>query len=246
MKQKRKNNVDGLYLSQLDAEDPEIAALYFPPNSFNGKNGAAKRNSEEDRESGNGTSLPQSPSNSLEVLKSDSENEMSKPKTDFSLNFVALSLCGGLSSDSKGEPTEEDFNANIVQYADVCQNPLLFSSPNLVVRINNKFYSWAVACPVIMTLVAYQKPLPDEVCEKLIHDKQEKPLSIADAREKIEDDQNNQLVESQRRSWFSWRRSGGAVSSQDQNLKSSLGESPPDDILINNVKVSNYSLLNLK
>lgn len=243
MKQKRKNNIDGLYLSQLDAEDPEIAALYFPPSSLNGKdkNEANKKLGDDDHESGNGTSLPQSPSNSLEILKSDSENEMSKSKTDFSLNFVALSLCGGLSCNSKGEPTEEDFNANIVQYADLCQNPSIFSSPNLVVRINDKFYSWAVACPYIMTLVAFQKPLPDTACEKILHDIKEKPnLALLDSRE--DQNQSIQMVESQRRSWFSWRRSG----TQDQSIKSPLNDSqpppppPPEDVL-NSIKENDYT-----
>jgi phosphatidate phosphatase LPIN len=238
MKQKRKNNVDGLYLSQLDAEDPEIAALYFPPNGKD-KNEANKKGGDEDRESGNGTSLPQSPSNSLEVLKSDSENEMSKSKTDFSLNFVALSLCGGLSGDSNLEPSEEDFNANIIQYADVCQNPSIFSSQNLVVRINNKYYSWAVACPYIMTLVAYQKPLPDAVCEKILHVTKEKPLALMDNRE--DQNQSIQIInESQRRSWFSWRRSG----TQDQNIKSPMIDSqppPPEDVL-NSIKENDYAV----
>lgn len=245
MKQKRKNNIDGLMLSQLDLEDPEIAALYFPPNSSDkdkNTNEEKKKLGDEDRESGNGTSLPQSPSNSLEVLKSDSENEQfSKSKTDFSLNFVALSLCGGLTGDSKIEPTEEDFNANIVQYADICQNPSIFSSPNLVVRINDKFYSWAVACPYIMTLVAYQKPLPDQACEKILHDtKMKKPLAI------IEDDhqhQNIQMVESQRRSWFSWRRSGGPTNSQEQiNNKSKLNELPPSEDVLNSIKENDYTI----
>lgn len=227
MKKTRSKNVDGLYLSQLDVEDPEIAALYFPPNSLNGKEKHEASN--EDRESGNGTSLPQSPSNSLEVLKSDSENEMIKSKTDFSLNFVALSLCGGLNGEK--EPTEGDFNSNIVQYSDVCQNPSLFASPNLVVRINNKFYSWAVACPYIMTLVAYQKPLPDEVCDKLLRINKEEKVGKPDD-EQIAIIQND----TQRRSWFSWRRSGGAVSTEIKEP-----QAPPEDIL-NSIKENDYTI----
>lgn len=201
MKQKRKSVPEGgLYLSDLDPEtmDPEVAALYFPQaNKTEGKE--AKR--EEDRESGNGTSLPQSPTTSMELIKSDSEYD-DKNQADTSLNFVSLSLCGGM---EKGGPTDEDFEANIVQYSDICHNPALFASPNLVVRLNNKYYSWMTACPVVMTLLAYQKPLPIEVCEKL--------LTIDDmkseqGKEKEEEQQQATQAES-RRSWFSWRRSGG-------------------------------------
>lgn len=38
-------------------------------------------------------------------------------------------------------PTDDEFCSNIVQYSDICNNPTLFASPNLVVRINNKYYN---------------------------------------------------------------------------------------------------------
>lgn len=190
MKQKRKSVPEGLYLSELDPEtmDPEVAALYFPEVKEVNK---GKR--EDDRESGNGTSLPQSPTTSMELIKSDSDYDEIKHQTeDKQVNFVALSLCGGM---DKGGPTDEDFDSNVIQYSDICQNPELFTSPNLVVRLNEKYYSWSTACPVVMTLIAYQKPLPVEVCEKLVKSEQ-KPR------------EENIPAES-RRSWFSWRRSGG-------------------------------------
>lgn len=63
----RKTNDGGVYLSELDAEgmDPEMAALYFP--TFNKDSSLCP--GDDDRESGNGTSLPHSPS-SLEGPKS--------------------------------------------------------------------------------------------------------------------------------------------------------------------------------
>jgi phosphatidate phosphatase LPIN len=198
MKQKRKNNQqDGLYLSELDADsmDPEVAALYFPPIN---KQDEGHRTRDDDRESGNGTSLPQSPSTSMEMIKStDSDYDCNKLNPDTSLNFVSMSLCGGM---EKGGPLDEEFDSAVVQYSDICQNPALFASPNLVVRINNKYYSWTQACPYVMTLLAYQKPLPQDICNKL--------LPLNDKEEKEEQSQN-QAADSNRRSWFSWRRSGG-------------------------------------
>lgn len=59
------NSPEGIYLSDLDVEglDPEVEALYFPPISPN------RRTDPDEHESGNGTSLPHSPS-SIESPKS--------------------------------------------------------------------------------------------------------------------------------------------------------------------------------
>lgn len=55
----RKNTSEGVYLSDLmntNGMDPDVVAMYFPP-----KNQSFGADAD-DRESGNGTSLPQSPS----------------------------------------------------------------------------------------------------------------------------------------------------------------------------------------
>lgn len=92
-KMRKTSQAEGVYLSELDTDgmDPEVAALYFPPQSIaaaaadqkDGGNGGAgakeKKALEEDRESGNGTSLPHSPS-SMDGLKSlDSDYDDGKP-----------------------------------------------------------------------------------------------------------------------------------------------------------------------
>lgn len=218
MKQKRKNVPDGLYLSELDPEtmDPEVAALYFPETANKAEGKESKR--EEDRESGNGTSLPQSPTASMELIKSDSDYD-DKQQADTSLNFVSLSLCGGM---EKNGPTDEAFEANIVQYSDICHNPALFASPNLVVRLNNKYYSWATACPVVMTLLAYQKPLPIDVCEKLLMHEQ-KPMDEDKMKEE------HQVAAESRRSWFSWRRSGGGSVQEPKKASLQVGKTDSVD-----------------
>ncbi|CRK87769.1 CLUMA_CG001557, isoform A [Clunio marinus] len=213
MKQKRKSIPDGLYLSDLDPEtmDPEVAALYFPQSNDTNDTKETKSR-DDDRESGNGTSLPQSPTTSMELIKCEDIDDDEKQQADTSLNFVSLSLCGGM---EKGGPSDEEFESNIVQYSDICHNPALFSSPNLVVRLNNKYYSWMTACPVVMTLLAYQKPLPNDICEKLLLHDLPKPKSKDDSQ------QQQQTQAESRRSWFSWRRSGGG-SVQDSNKKTDL------------------------
>lgn len=113
----RKNAPEGLYLEDLenDAIDPEVAALYFPQHQrrSSATKDAETKTHEDDRESGNGTSVPQSPT-SMEGLKSlDSDYDDGKHS---SLDFVAISLCGGL---QKGNPSEEEFQKHQLQFADV-------------------------------------------------------------------------------------------------------------------------------
>lgn len=209
-----------------------MAALYFPHTQNNNKLNLKK--CDDDRESGNGSS-PQSPSNSLDTSKLNIEFDNKMKATDLSLNFVSLSLCGGLDKNDGG-PTEEEFNANIVHYSDICQNPSIFASKNLVVRINNKFYSWIVACPYIMTLIAFQKELPHEVCDKIMSDS--KPKSHVDQKE------DEGPIESSRRSWFLWRRSGGTSESErvsDKKISPTQNSNIEENILKSSDNL-NYSL----
>jgi phosphatidate phosphatase LPIN len=57
-------------------------------------------------------------------------------------------------------PTEDSFLQGLVTYNDLIQNPKLIDNPDLVVRLNGKFYNWRVACPLVMSLVVYQRALP--------------------------------------------------------------------------------------
>lgn len=79
-KKLRKGSSEGVYLSDLDTEglDPEVAALYFPPINKSDPSMNMLAGQDDDRESGNGTSLPHSPS-SMEGPKSlDSDYEEGK------------------------------------------------------------------------------------------------------------------------------------------------------------------------
>lgn len=80
-KLRKSSTVEGVYLSDLDTDgmDPEVAALYFPPINKKDTSLNALATNEDDRESGNGTSLPHSPS-SMEGMKSlDSDYDDGKP-----------------------------------------------------------------------------------------------------------------------------------------------------------------------
>lgn len=70
--------------------------------------------------------------------------------------MIAFSLCGGLENNG---PSDEEFDNHIIGYSDVCRDPSIFTSPLLVVRLCNKYYSWAAASSIVMTAIAYRKPL---------------------------------------------------------------------------------------
>ena len=113
---------------------------------------------------------------------------------------VSVSLCGGL--DTEHGPSEEAFLQNQLHFEDFCADPKLYENPNLVVKINGKFYNWATASPIIMTLAAFQRQLPQSVVEVLYS--QYMPMLI-------HDDKKQEIgVKSEGRSsyssWFSWRR----------------------------------------
>lgn len=160
---------------------------------------------EEDTESGNGPSIPQSP-NSVEGAiggPKSLDSDFEEPKNSvFDSNFeISLSLCGGL--DTENGPSKEAFHQNLLHYEDICSDPKLYDNPNLVVKINNKYYNWTTACPIVMTYAVFQRHLPQNTIENiyaqcmplLIHeDKKQQSTGKAEGRTGYS-------------SWFSWGRS---------------------------------------
>ncbi|XP_034120513.1 phosphatidate phosphatase LPIN2 isoform X4 [Drosophila guanche] len=111
------NEAGDIYLSDLDGTmDPEMAALYFPSAKL--KESSPATALEEDRESGNGTSLPHSPSSLEEGQKSlDSDFDETKQQRDKKyLDFVAMSMSG--MPENGGPPSEEEFDRHLVSYPD--------------------------------------------------------------------------------------------------------------------------------
>uniref|UniRef100_A0A1I8P291 phosphatidate phosphatase n=1 Tax=Stomoxys calcitrans TaxID=35570 RepID=A0A1I8P291_STOCA len=204
----------GVYLSDLntDTMDPEMLAMYFPTASAsiskeNSPAIGALNSNEDDRESGNGTSLPHSPS-SLEGQKSlDSDYEDGKVQDGKYLDFVAMSLCG---LQEKGDPSDEEFERHSIKYKDVCENPSIFSSPNLVVRLNGKYYSWAAACPIVMTIITFQKPLTNDAIDQLTvnakHDAAVAAAADAAIKADAEGGTPTGAQNQAKRSWWNWRR----------------------------------------
>lgn len=148
--------------------------------------------------------MPQSP-NSFEGAiggPKSLDSDFEEPKHSLFENVdVSLSLCGGL--DCEQGPSDELFHQNQLHFEDFCTDPKLYENPNLVVKINGKFYNWTTACPIIMTLAVYQRQLPQSVVEVLYS--QYMPIFLHD--DKKRENEIKPEGRSSYSSWFSWRRS---------------------------------------
>ncbi|NWY16122.1 LPIN3 phosphatase, partial [Aphelocoma coerulescens] len=132
------------------------------------------------------------------------------PTDSDSMPTVALSLCGGLRGNRQishgrwegrgicspetlsipqwhntASVPPEKFMEHMVSYQQFAENPRLISDPNLVIMINNKYYSWAVAGPIVLSLQAFQRNIPESIIDELVKEK---------------------MPKKNRRWWFSWRR----------------------------------------
>ncbi|KAJ8925568.1 hypothetical protein NQ315_009408 [Exocentrus adspersus] len=181
----------GMYLSEITSGhiNQDVAEIYFSKSTD-------KKDVDMDCESGNGPSLTQSP-NSAEGSKSiDSDFEENSKFAQPYAQDISLSLCGW-----DPEPTCERFMEHVVKFSDLCNNPILFESPNLVIRIKDKYYTWKVAAPIIASIMIYGRPLlqssVDQLCgmhmpiSQNVHGTKEGP---------------KQQPQEARYSWWSWGR----------------------------------------
>ncbi|XP_017772334.1 PREDICTED: phosphatidate phosphatase LPIN3 isoform X1 [Nicrophorus vespilloides] len=209
---RRNSKTEGVYLADLSsgAIDPEVANLYFTTNS-NKQNADADM----DCESGNGPSLTQSP-NSVEGSKSiDSDFDEQNKLAQTYMHDISLSMCGW-----EPEPVEDTFLRHVVAFSDLCNNPSLFESPNLVVRIRNKYYNWKVAAPIISSLIIYQRPLPQSTVDQLIN------IHMPSTNNAIGVSQEKEQ-KTESRSWmWMWRRSRN---SRETTPAADLGENKGGD-----------------
>ncbi|ETN61183.1 lipin-3 [Anopheles darlingi] len=253
-KKKRQSVPDGLYLSDLDKlREPEVAQLYFPPLSMlkqQQQNRTGGSGDDEDRESGNGTSIPHSPTSMEEGsggskgIDSDFDEHNSRSRENQaaqedsftgkgrqSTETIALSMCGGLDS-TAGGPSDEEFERHRLQYSNVLADPSVFAAPELVVRVDGKYYSFAEACPRVMTLLAFQKTLPDVVLgsKKMEssgilsdpeHNNVEKTQTVSEIQQPTQQNAAGGR-------WWYWRRSNESKPSavSDSQKQSSISTTP--------------------
>eukprot|EP00330_Aristerostoma_sp_ATCC50986_P007470 CAMPEP_0114596122 /NCGR_PEP_ID=MMETSP0125-20121206/18074_1 /TAXON_ID=485358 ORGANISM="Aristerostoma sp., Strain ATCC 50986" /NCGR_SAMPLE_ID=MMETSP0125 /ASSEMBLY_ACC=CAM_ASM_000245 /LENGTH=201 /DNA_ID=CAMNT_0001798701 /DNA_START=1029 /DNA_END=1634 /DNA_ORIENTATION=+ len=137
---------------------------------------------------------------------------------------ITLSLCGDQIIGAPDEQILPVFLKNRVPFNTFAQDPkAVLGNPNLMVKIEDKLYDWSVASPLIVSLLAFKKPLPDDIIDKMCASQMEKS-SWRDwfnmSKKKNEEKQrlNNFIISP---------KAGDLKSTSDSsNLKSP----PPDDI----------------
>uniref|UniRef100_A0A6Q2X350 phosphatidate phosphatase n=1 Tax=Esox lucius TaxID=8010 RepID=A0A6Q2X350_ESOLU len=146
-----------IYLDDLSNLNPEVAALYFPPK--NETEVGLRLDAELGPGSGNQT--PQSVGSGavdsgMEYLSDSASDHMD----------VSMSLCGGTGHTS--QINRDKFLEHLVKYQDLVSNPGIIEDPNLVICINSKYYNWAVAAPMVLSMQVFQKSLPKSTIDQLV------------------------------------------------------------------------------
>ncbi|NXB37214.1 LPIN3 phosphatase, partial [Eulacestoma nigropectus] len=154
-----------IYLEDFSKLDKKPMALYFPRS-----------------DTGQNLRPVTDPSNPL-CVQLPSTLPANCPMDSDSMPTVALSLCGGLKGNR--QISHEKFMEHMVSYQQFAENPRLVSDPNLVILIGNKYYSWAVAGPIVLSLQAFQRKIPESIIDELVKEK---------------------MPKKDRRWWFSWKR----------------------------------------
>lgn len=162
-KPRKPNKQDGLYLDDAEKLDSEVAALYLDPKGIDSKSNNLKK--DEDQDSGSGHSLPQSPLRAYSLL-----------------GDVQLSLCG--QNDVHDQAYEELFQANLISFDKFCDELQtngslnLLNNKNLIIKLNNQYFTGQRALPIILSAIVFNKQLPNNVVQQLQDlnvDKSDKP-----------------------------------------------------------------------
>ncbi|XP_057309060.1 phosphatidate phosphatase LPIN3-like [Hydractinia symbiolongicarpus] len=189
--QEKVSSSEGLLLEDVLAADREVAQLYLNrANSIDDVDSGCGRESTpvtssigDNEEHTNATSSPTDEQNKDDTLPL---SDLSEP------GELDMSLCGDLKN-RMVEP--EKFLESRVTYEQFCENPELLNDPKLVIRIDNRYYNWAVAAPFLMSHLVYQKTLL--------------PDSLKQLKQKY--------MPKKRRGWFSWRTAPEESSDEDKN-----------------------------
>ncbi|CAH1128086.1 unnamed protein product [Ceutorhynchus assimilis] len=148
----------GIYLSEITAGvvDQEVVDIYFSQRK------KEAGDIDHDCESGNGPSLAQSP-NSPEGSKSiDSDfEEHSKLVQTYSQDII-LSLCGW-----EPDLSPEQFDEHIVSFSDFSNDPSILENPKLVAKVNDKYYSFKVAVPMLISVMCFGRPMMQSSLDQL-------------------------------------------------------------------------------
>ncbi|XP_072853049.2 phosphatidate phosphatase LPIN3 isoform X1 [Pogona vitticeps] len=162
-----------IYLEDLSNLDAEQLALYFPKSD-------AELSRQTQSDPG---SFSQNHVLASATVDNSSDNIL-EPRACGQVPPVLLSVCGGLGDDGELSHAEK-FMKHVVSYQEFAENPAILDDPNLVIQMHKKYYNWAVAAPMLLSLQAFHKNLPKSTIDRLMKEKMPKKGG---------------------RWWFSWRR----------------------------------------
>ncbi|KAL4096720.1 hypothetical protein QTP88_021618 [Uroleucon formosanum] len=184
----------GIYLADLctDQLDPKVLELYLynqtPPRQEEVK--VSDEVDDDDVESGRGASLSHSPTSMDREGPKSIDSDFDEKFHQNSPCEVSVSLCGELDSLNGNDIIEEKFSKHQISYEEFTSDfNNLVKNPNLVVRINKKFYSCQTALPHLISIAAYQKLLPQN--------------EYSEAKVQVE---NTKGLNRGYTSWFNWSR----------------------------------------
>ncbi|CAI2163136.1 14769_t:CDS:10 [Funneliformis geosporum] len=83
------------------------------------------------------------------------------------VHHFEMSLCGSEAFGRDEQIDDEMFRKNQITYEYFSENPRLLNDKSLVFKYDNRYYSWPTAAPIIVSLLVYQKPLPDSTMANL-------------------------------------------------------------------------------
>ncbi len=118
-----------------------------------------------------GAEAPAEPEQDGEIQTTEKENEQDEPPYSEASDTPAeieLSLCGHRIYQNDQEDIAQVFEEGKVSYEEYSNDPLsILENPNLLIRFEDKLYEWKAAAPLILSLLAYKKPLPYEIMKQL-------------------------------------------------------------------------------
>lgn len=106
--------------------------------------------------------VPHSPPSSLSSSAAHDDEELTEEPALFE-----LSLCSRLLEGLDARATARVFRENRIAHAEFCANPGLLYDDRLVCRLQDKYYPWSIAGPIIISILAFGRPLDNEAVRDL-------------------------------------------------------------------------------
>merc|ERR1711892_1383055 len=111
---------------------------------------------------------------------------------------LGASLCGGLITK---EITLEQFERNALTYEEfvdkIRTQKSVVTDPNLVVRLHDKYLTWAEAAPILLSVMFFKQPLPDDAINEILKD-------CLDVNINLTEEEVKKKREEEKKSWFGW------------------------------------------